>query len=159
MIPEASDRWIDPQTGLAYKGPGTAIHRWRWDYQNDFQARMDWCTQSYAASNHPPVAAVFGDVTDGVVLLIASPGDQLKLNAHGSADPDGNDLKYFWYVYPEAGNCPEVPPPEPSRSPETLLQIPDHASGKSIHVILEVEDCHSSPALKDYRRIIIQIES
>jgi hypothetical protein len=158
MIPEASDQWTDTETGLMYKGAGTAIYRWRRDYQHDFQARMDWCTASYAGCNHPPVAAVFGDDSDGPVILIARAGDQVVLDARESTDPDGNDLMFYWYVYPEAGTCPDALPPDPPDSPATRVEIPVEASGKHIHVILEVEDCHTSPPLKDYRRIIIQVE-
>ena len=50
------------------------VWRWRPAYQNDFQARMDWCVLPYDKANHPPVA-VLGckpemTVTPGTIVKV-----------------------------------------------------------------------------------------
>ena len=40
--------------------PKTTISRWRKDFQNSFQARMDWCTKSYEEANHEPTVVLEG---------------------------------------------------------------------------------------------------
>jgi hypothetical protein len=42
----------DTQTFSDFK---VTLWRWRDDFQNDFAARMDWCTKAYNEANHPPV--------------------------------------------------------------------------------------------------------
>ena len=38
-----------------FTGNKVTLWRWRDDFQNDFAARMNWCTESYKEANHPPV--------------------------------------------------------------------------------------------------------
>ena len=77
------------------------MYRWREAYQNDFQARMDWCTGSYEKCNHAPVAR--GDI-GGVKAF--RPGDPVRLDASASSDPDGDELSFRWEIYREAGTYP-----------------------------------------------------
>jgi hypothetical protein len=44
--------------GKIYISNKATIWRWRYAYQYDFAARMDWCIKPYNAANHPPVATL-----------------------------------------------------------------------------------------------------
>src|SRR4051794_1701944 len=47
------------------KNAGVTLWRWREDFQNDFAARMEWTTNPYSETNHPPF----------VVLAENTPGE------------------------------------------------------------------------------------
>ncbi|HLB72734.1 MAG TPA: nucleoside hydrolase-like domain-containing protein, partial [Sedimentisphaerales bacterium] len=95
-----AEDWTGSRRDMLY-----TIHRWRDAYQNEFEARMDWCIQPYDKCNHKPVAVCNGDKGIKVIELNADPGDDVKLSAEGSSDPDGDKLSYKWWVYKEAGTC------------------------------------------------------
>src|SRR5690606_34228446 len=75
------------------------IWRFREAYQNDFSARMDWTIKEFDEANHPPVVRL-----NHPNVLSARPGDKIELSAKGSFDPDGDQLSYHWFYYPEAGS-------------------------------------------------------
>lgn len=158
MYTETSDEWTDPITRISYNDNGSPIYRWRQAYQNDFEARMDWCLEPFENANHNPVAAFGTDLSDGIVYYWDSPGKELVLDASHSGDPDGNRLAYHWYVYPEAGTYQgEVNIPD-STSKTTSFTIPTNAGGSQIHIVLEVMDDSEIVPLYDYRRIVVNIE-
>jgi hypothetical protein len=43
---------------ITIKDNKVTLWRWRDDFQNDFAARMDWCTMTYKEANHPPVPKI-----------------------------------------------------------------------------------------------------
>jgi len=132
------------------------VWRWRPAFQNQFQARMDWCVKPYAEANHAPVAVFNGDKARRVIELAASPGGGVRLSAAGSSDPDGGALSYRWWVYAEAGTYGgAVAPAEPDRT-ETSVTVPADAAGKTIHIILEVTD-GGNPPLTAYRRCVLNV--
>lgn len=133
-----------------------SIHRWRRAYQNAFEARMDWCTQPYSKANHEPIAVCNGDSTRGILQIEANPGEDIRLDATGSSDPDGDGLAYRWWVYQEAGSYWAEAPIQDSQRPVATLKTPREASGRTIHVIIEVEDS-GSPPLVAYRRMLIAV--
>lgn len=157
MYPEASDSWTDPETGIKYEGVGAPIFRWRYAYQNDFQARMDWCVKRVDEANHNPVAIVAGDKGDGIIYCKVSESNSIILNASQSFDPDSNHLSFNWFYYPEAGTYDGNIELAGSNSPVVQIGIPEHSSGKQIHIILEVKDNNPEVPLYDYRRVIIEI--
>ena len=157
MVVEARDRWTDPETGKTYEEIGTAIYRWRRAYQNEFQARMDWCVRPRSAANHPPVAALNGDVTDRLVRVTTKPGAELQLDAGGSTDPDGDGLRFRWYVYPEAGTFTGPVELRGADGARVALSIPTAAAGRQLHLILEVRDTSPNVPLYDYRRVVIEV--
>lgn len=135
-----------------------AIKRWSKGYNNDFQARMDWTiTDKYSDANHHPVAIVNGDKSRNVLELSASPGGKLKLSAEGSSDPDGDALSHAWSFYKEPSTYEGSITMESSDTSHAEVMIPADASGKTIHVVLELFD-DGSPSLYAYRRVIIHVE-
>jgi hypothetical protein len=132
------------------------IHRWRGAYQNAFEARMDWCVKSYAEANHESAVVFSGDRTRRALRIDSDPGDLVKLSAAGSSDPDGDSLKHRWWVYREAGSYWADAPIRGADKSEAVLTVPNDASGRTIHVILEVTDT-GKPPLTAYRRAILRV--
>jgi hypothetical protein len=159
MYPEAKDRWTDPDTGMEYNDAGTPIYRWRRAYQNDFQARMDWGIMPFEQANHNPVAAFNGDITNGIVYYTVHAGDLIPLDASASYDPDGGNLLYRWFVYPEAGNYSGDVNIDGQNLAVAKIKIPSDACGRQIHLILEVLDQNNIVSLYDYRRIVFRVEN
>lgn len=72
---------------------------WRFEFSTKLNAR--WCVRSKKnEANHAPVPALQGDVSTDVLL----PNGVETLSAEGSADPDGDSLRFEWIVYREAGS-------------------------------------------------------
>ena len=134
------------------------VWRWRPAFQAEFQARMDWCVKPLAGANHPPVAALARDTSRDVVRLTARPGERVALSAAGSSDPDGNGLSFRWFVYPEAGTYEGPVKLQDATSRDAVLDVPDTAAGKSLHVILEVTD-DGTPPLTRYRRVVVEVRA
>lgn len=133
-----------------------AVARWRRAFQNDFEARMDWCVKPFDQANHNPIAALNGEVSKKIVELTAKPGAKVKLSADGSSDPDGNQLSYRWFAYKEAGDYPNEIAIENANAKEAAVLIPDDSVGREIHVILEITD-NGKPVLYSYRRVILKV--
>ena len=133
------------------------IHRWRRAYQNAFEARMDWCVNSYEQCNHEPLAVCNGDKSRRVLEIATDPGADFKLSAAGSSDPDGDKLSYRWWVYEEAGTYWDGGPIKGTNSIEAVVTVPKNASGRTIHIILEVID-NGKPTLTAYRRTILKVK-
>lgn len=135
-----------------------AIKRWSKGYDHDFAARMDWSTTpDYANANHHPIAVVNGDKSRNVLELFVAPGDTVKLDATGSSDPDMNALNYNWTFYHEPSNYNGDVKIENAGSSAATFFIPPDASGRCLHVILEVYD-NGSPSLFAYRRVIMNVK-
>jgi hypothetical protein len=99
-----------------------------------------------------------GNTAQAIIRFQAKPGQEETLDAAGSTDPDGDKLQYRWWAYAEAGTY-EGKLEIPSNTEQTTkLTIPDDASGKQIHVILEVHDENEIVQLYGYRRIVIHVE-
>ena len=132
------------------------VWRWRSAFQADFQARMDWCVQPFADANHAPVAGWRGDTSRAIAQLTARPGDRVELDTAGSRDPDDHPLRYHWWVYREPGTYERDVQIEDAGAAQATLLIPKDATGKTIHVVLEVTDT-SQPPLTAYRRVVILV--
>jgi len=139
----------DTATFTGYK---VTLWRWRDDFQNDFAARMDWCLQSYEEANHPPVPVLSGDAH-----ITVYSGEGVFLDASNSADPDGDNLSFLWFNYPEAGTLQdEVRIGGSENSQTAYFNVPEVDKKETIHFILKVTD-KGTPALSRYKRIIIDI--
>jgi hypothetical protein len=149
----ADDSIMSPVDKKPYTGNRETISRWRVDFQNDFAARMQWTTKSYAECNHPPVPKV----ANGENVTVKS-GQQFHLSAEGTTDPDGDSMSYLWFQYPEAGTYKGLVSFRPYAS--NLYDVPVTApvvdSPKTIHFILKVTD-KGSPALTRYKRVIVTV--
>jgi hypothetical protein len=129
------------------------IWRWRDDFQHDFAARLDWTmTSSFENANHPPVP-VLGHAED---LTIKS-GSDFFLDASGTSDPDGDNLSYLWFQYPEVSPEKQV---AKFNAAENLYRVsvkaPVVKKQATIHFILKVTD-KGTPALSRYKRVIVHV--
>jgi hypothetical protein len=133
-----------------------SILRWAADFQNDWAVRADWCVLPPEKVNHPPQVVCNGDRSLSPVRIRAKPGEQIRLSAAGTKDPDGDALSYSWIVYREAGDYWGAPAIEGGSTPSARMRVPEDASGRSIHVILRVVDA-GEPNLAAYRRVIVEV--
>lgn len=127
------------------------LWRWRDDFQNDFAARMDWCTKSFKEANHPPVL-----VLDHPDQFTVKSGEGFSLDASASTDPDGDNLSFLWFSYPEAGsyNKPLITAAENTH--KLYVLAPKVQQRQTAHIILKLTD-KGVPALSRYKRIIVTI--
>ena len=157
VFTEASDRWKDAATDSIYDNIYVPVWRWRQAYFDDFQCRMDWCVASYSEANHPPVAAINGDNSEKIHFWSATPGEEISLDGTASSDPDGDALRYHWWVYREPstyqGDGVRV---EGANTATPTIRISESTSG-TIHLIFELADTNAIAPLRDYRRLIIQV--
>ncbi len=144
----------------SYKGNRVTLWRWREDLQNDFAARMDWCTRDYEEANHPPVVLL-----NTLHEITVRSGEKIVLDASKSYDPDGDALSYLWIYYPEVGSFKgdlflsknaELHWPENVAAPPPLI-APAVEKTETIHFIVKVTD-KGSPKLTRYARVIVKIE-
>lgn len=116
---------------------------------------MDWSTSSsFAQANHQPIAVVNGDKSRKV-LEVSADGGSVALSAAGSSDPDNNMLSYAWSIYKKASSYSGTATIEGGSSATATVAVPGDASGKTIHVILEVKN-NGTPPLLAYRRVSIK---
>lgn len=128
------------------------VWRWREDFQNDFAARMGWCTKSYKEANHPPVPVL----AHPEEMTVRS-GEAFTLDAWGSTDPDGDNLSFVWLHYPEAGTHKERIRFGGAENTSRLhLTAPEVKKKETVHFILKVTD-KGTPQLSRYKRVIVSI--
>lgn len=143
------------EDGKTYASDQATIWRWREAFQHDFAARMDWCISSnFKEANHNPVVSINGNRSKEVVFIKATPGENLKLSARGSSDPDNNRLSYRWFPYKEAGNFKGDLSITNAANEAISFVVPVVKPEESLHIICEVKD-DGKPALYSYRRIIV----
>ncbi len=128
------------------------IWRWRDDFQNDFAARIDWCTMSFEEANHPPAPALAHPEE-----LTVKSGENFVLNASGSSDPDGDNLSFLWFNYPEAGSYKKtIKISNAENIYKVNVQAPLVDRKETAHFILKVTD-KGIPQLSRYKRVIVNI--
>lgn len=129
------------------------LARWAVHLQNDFRARLDWCITDRAGANHPPAVKVAGDR-----FRTVRSGENVRLDARGSSDPDGQPLKYGWTIYPEVGSyrgpLPDILGRDAARATFVAPRVDEP---KTLHVILTLTDT-GEPALTRYARVVITVE-
>lgn len=170
----------DPYSGQ-YEASYT-LTRWFDDLQNDFAARVDWCTTAaFEDANHAPSLSV----AEGVDIT-AKAGEEITLTALGQ-DPDGDELRYRWWRYFEADTyddghaAPELVDSESygmtldrtapvgkaakldtikllgADTQQVTFTVPgDAKSGDTIHLVAEVQDS-GAHRLKHYQRVVITV--
>lgn len=133
-----------------------SLQRWAVDLQNDFRSRMDWCVKPFEKANHAPVVVINGKDGTDVLRLSATVGDSLTLDATATTDPDGNELRYEWFNYPEAGTYTGALTITDGTTAKARLAVPNGAVGKQLHLILTVRD-NGTPPLARYRRVVVSV--
>ncbi|MGA9651045.1 MAG: nucleoside hydrolase-like domain-containing protein [Pedobacter sp.] len=135
-----------------YNDNKATLWRWRGDFQNDFAARMNWCLADYKNANHPPVP-----VLKGATEITVRSGEGFRLDGSDSNDPDGDNLSYLWFNYPEAGSYKKDFKVSPENYPSVWITAPRVDKIETAHIILKVTD-KGAPNLSRYKRIIVTIE-
>lgn len=158
--------------GKEHTSDQATIWRWREAFQNDFAARMSWTVADYKHANHNPIAVVSGQSGTAPLEIDVQVGQSLTLDASGSSDPDGQQLHFHWFHYPEAGladgnlaaltltgaDTPRVAiHADAACRPLWLPIVPCKGDGVA-HVILAITD-DGSPQLTSYRRVILHVRS
>jgi hypothetical protein len=145
-------RTVKPDS-FTFTGNKASLWRWRDDFQNDFAARMDWCTKPYEEANHAPVI-----VLDHPEQLTVKSGQGFGLDAFNSTDPDGDNLSFLWFNYPEAGSYKKLIKLDGAENLHGVYIIAPKVDKKeTAHFIVKVTD-KGTPQLTSYKRIIVTIE-
>jgi len=154
-------------TGVADR---EAVNRWAKDMQNEFAAHAAWLISPPGTVSTAPVVTV-----DTELDLYAKPGQQITVN--GSAtNPDGADVKMFWFYYRDASTYAKVPStvmnnPTPATFTATVpftddgngqlvFAIPDDAKvGDTIHMVLTGTTQNTIDGLERsrYQRVIVTV--
>ncbi len=136
---------------VAFTGNKVTLWRWRNDFQNDFAARMRWCTESYEEANHPPVPELLVPEHMNV-----KSGEGFGLDATAT-DPDGDNLSYLWFNYPEAGSYKKLIEINSAENIHSVYVIaPEVEKKETVQFILRVTD-KGTPPLSGYKRVFVTI--
>lgn len=168
IVPETRSIWtnaVDTYTPYIHKEYGRSVQqdtvsltsnkatlfRWRVDFQNDFAARMEWCTEPYKQANHPPVPKL---LVPGNITVKSGEGFGLDATA---TDPDGDHLSYLWFNYPEAGSYKKIIKIASAENTHGVYVIaPKVEKKETAQFILKVTD-HGNPPLSRYKRVFVTI--
>ena len=168
IVPETRAIWtdaIDQYTPYIFNEYGRAVRldtitftsnkatlfRWRNDFQNDFAARMNWCTESYKEANHPPIPKL---LVPEQITVKSEEGFGLDAIA---SDPDGDNLSYLWFNYPEAGSYKKFIKINSAENAHNAYVIaPKVEKKETVQFILRVTD-KGTPSLSRYKRVFITI--
>ena len=113
---------------------------------------MDWTTKPYEEGNHPPVP-----VLDHPDAITVRSGEGFGLGAHGTTDPDGDSLSYFWFQYLEAGSYKgRVKIDGAENAIGAWVIAPKVERPETVHFILMVTD-KGRPPLSRYKRVIVTV--
>ncbi len=129
------------------------LWRWRDDFQNEFAARMDWCTKSFEEANHPPVI-----ILSNPEQITVKSGQGFGLDAFDTTDPDGDSYSFLWFNYPEAGTYKKLIQVEGAENIHgAYVNAPKVDKEETVHFILKVTD-KGEPPLSSYKRIVVTIK-
>jgi len=136
---------------VSFTSNKATLFRWRVDFQNDFAARIEWCTESYKQANHPPIPKLL--VPEHITV---QSGESFSLDATAT-DPDGDHLSYLWFNYPEAGSYKKSIKIALAENRHGIsVTAPKVDKKETTQFILKVTD-HGTPALSRYKRVIVTI--
>jgi hypothetical protein len=117
-------------------------------------------THPFRSVTHPELFHLLIDNSDKIIMKSVAVGEQLIFDASGSVDPDGDGLKYLWWIYPEADKNAygKEFPIQNSNLAAIDFEVPKDTKGKELHLILEVWDDSKIVPLVDYRRVVLTVK-
>jgi hypothetical protein len=130
----------------------SSVYRWRPAFQADFAARLDWCVKSFKEAIHPPVVRISGES-----IRQAKPGEPITLNASGTADPDGDDLRFEWNIYPHDPKIAKGVTIHSGKTATPRFEVGPILAGMTIPSLLTVRDS-GTPSLTRYGRVLLRAE-
>jgi hypothetical protein len=136
---------------ISFSNNKASLWRWRDDFQNDFAARMDWCTKSYEEANHHPVI-----VLSHPEQFTVKSGEGFSLDGFNSTDPDGDNLSFLWFHYPEAGSYKKLIDVGAENVHGVYVTAPKVEKKETLHFILKLSD-KGTPVLTRYKRVIVTV--
>ena len=136
----------------AFTDNKVTLWRWRDDFQNDFAARMDWCTKSYKEANHPPV------------IVLSQPDHITVKSGEGFGPGCKRQLRIQTEIVSVFYGSNILKPVTIKIQLTCRLKIshgiyvdaPEVEKKETIHIILKVTD-KGTPALSRYKRIIVTV--
>jgi len=138
---------------VTFKDNLVSLWRWRDDFQNDFAARMDWCTKVFNEANHAPVI-----VLNQPEQITVKSEQGFGLDAFDTYDPDGDSFSFLWFNYPEAGTYKNLIKIEGTENSHGAYIIAPKVDNEvTAHFILIVID-KGEPNLSSYKRVIVTIK-
>ena len=79
------------------------------------------------------------------------------MDAAGTYDPDGDNLSYLWFNYPEAGSYKKFIKIDSAENAQGVWVIaPEVEKNETVHFILKVTD-KGKPQLSRYKRVVVNI--
>ena len=130
------------------------FQRWLVAAQLDWAARADWCVKSFEEANHAPRVKLSHKNN-----LVKRVGEQVKLSAKRTTDPDGDTLTFRWWQYEEADSYAGKVELTNANTAETSFVVPENAkSGDTIQLICEVSD-NGTPTLTHYQRVLVTVQT
>ncbi|PIB35725.1 hypothetical protein BFP72_10130 [Reichenbachiella sp. 5M10] len=151
-VPNEYGRSVKQDT-VVFSNDKVTLWRWRDDFQNDFAARMDWCTMSYEDANHPPVP-----VLSHPEYITVKSGEDFTLDAFDTTDPDKDNFSFLWFNYPEAGTYKKKIKVNGAENVHmAYFTAPKVDKEETAHFILKVTD-KGKPALSRYKRVVVTIK-
>ena len=113
---------------------------------------MDWCTKPFSEANHPPVP-----VLSHADTLTVKSGEGFGLDASSTNDPDGDNLSFLWFNYPEAGTYKKMIPLNSAENARgAYIVAPEVSKKETVHFIVKVTD-KGTPQLSRYKRVLVNI--
>ncbi|MFA6400784.1 MAG: nucleoside hydrolase-like domain-containing protein [Salinivirgaceae bacterium] len=138
---------------VTFKDNKVTLWRWRDDFQNNFAARMDWCTKTYEEANHEPQITL-----SNPEQITVKSGQGFGLDAFDTTDPDGDSFSFLWFNYAEAGTYNKIIKIEGAENAHGAYVIaPKVDKEETTHFILKVTD-RGEPQLCSYKRVIVTIK-
>jgi hypothetical protein len=124
-------------------------------FWNMFAARMDWARS--ATGNRPPVIRINKKIPSDAFEMTVKARQEVWIDASGSFDRESDKLMFEWYLMDFPGNSIRNIILE-QKDNRARIFLPPEASGKCLHLMLEVTDDGAGHHLTSWQRIILNVE-